>query len=238
MKMKYILTTCFILSVLSAYCQEFLTDCRDNKNYEIVEINDTFWMIQNLAYESSLSSPLTAEQRSKQPGLAGRYYHINELDSICPCNWKLPDAEDWIDYFNYLAVQQTDSLQIKLNVDKAHIAFMNYDQEINIFSESNPISLIPNGRMEGDQYYFYEGQADYWLMDPPNFGDGQRNKRPGLVHVLPEVYDGKTHIHIRSNGFTNIHSHNHHLDPKKEKKLRKFMVRCVRIKDETKAKQR
>jgi uncharacterized protein (TIGR02145 family) len=233
--MKYGFTICFLLTALTSFCQEFLTDCRDNKNYKVVEINGTFWMAQNLAFESSLSSPLSEEQRAKQPGLTGRYYHLDELDSVCPCDWKLPDAEDWIDYFNYLAVQQTDSLQIKLSVDKAHIAFMNYDHEINIFSESNPLGLIPNGRMEGDQYYLYEGLADYWVLDPPNFGNGERNQRTGLVHVIPEVFDGKTHIHLRTKGVTNIHSHKHHLDPKKEKKLRKFMVRCVSIKHKTKA---
>jgi hypothetical protein len=150
------------------------------------------------------------------------------LDSVCPLDWRLPDPEDWIIYFNYLVVNLPDPAQVKLSVDKMHIAFMEYSDDFNIFSENNPLNLIPTGRLEGGDYFLPDDYADYWTHDPPNFNPGNRNERPGVVHVIPEVYDGKTHIHLRKDGFTNIHSHKHHLNPKKTKKLRKFMVRCVK----------
>jgi hypothetical protein len=126
-----------------------------------------------------------------------------------------------------LVSEYSENEQIKLVVDDASVGFLNNDS-IDLFGEQNPINLMSNGRVEGGEYFFYEDMADYWVKDPPNFNTGDRNNRPGLVHVLPKVYDGTTHIHIRSKVLTNIHSHKHHLDPKKERKLRKFMVRCVK----------
>ncbi len=227
--MKKLATIYLLLGPLVGFGQSELIDCRDSLSYKVVEIQGTLWMAENLIFESDRSSPLSPEQEEQQPNLSGRFYHVDEIDSICPCGWKLPDAEDWIDYFSYLsnAVDQ----QTKLSVDKVHIAFLEYESHLDIFSanpDSNPLNLVPTGRWEGGQYYLPGNYADYWTLDPPNFGEGDRNTRSGLVHVIPEVYEGKTHIHLRQNGFTNIHSHKHHLDPKKEKKLRKFMVRCVK----------
>lgn len=226
--MKNYLTIFFLLGCLGAHCQDLLTDCRDSLNYKVVDINGTLWMAENLNYGSDLSSALSEDQLAKQPNLSGRFYHVNEIDSICPCEWRLPDAEDWIDYFEYLSSTNPNNPQIKLTVDKNHIAFFDYDDHINIFSEDNPLNLVPTGRLEGGQDYPPDNYADFWTQDPPNFGEGERNNRSGVVHVLPETEDGTTHFHLRKNGLSNIHSHKHHLDPKKEKKLRKFMVRCVK----------
>lgn len=213
--------------------QHVLVDCRDSTAYDVVDIGGTLWMKEDLKYKSELSRSLTGDYADKYPHLRGRFYHINELDSVCPCDWKLPDVEDWIAFYDHLATINSDSLQIKLSFDKAAIAIMNYHSTIDVFSDDNPLNLRTNGRMEGEQYFYLEGLADYWVKDPPDFSEGTRNLRPGVVHVLPQVFSGKTHIHIRSQGLSNIHSHNHHLDPKKEKKLRKFMVRCIKPKDGT-----
>ena len=167
-------------------------------------------------------------QQLKQPNLQGRYYHVNELATVCPCDWRLPDPEDWINYFDYLAKATVDSTQVQLSTDKSHIAFHEYSDDIDLFAPESPLQLIPTGRFEGGEFILPKDYADYWTHDPPNFGPGDRNERPGVVIVIPEVEDGKTHIHMRQKGFTNIHSHKHHLDPDKEKKLRKFMVRCVK----------
>ena len=219
---------CLLLSSFLATAQEQLVDCRDQQVYWTVEIKGTLWMTQNLNLETRLSTGLSQEQLAEHPDLTGRYYHVFEVDTICPCGWRLPDAEDWINYFDYLATNYSDSGQIKLSVDDAHVAFMGYHESFDLFGQHNPIQLGSNGRVEGDQFYFYPDMADYWTKDPPNFNEGSRNNRPGLVHVIPDVHDGTTHIHLRADGFTNIHSHQHHLNPKKEKKLRKFMVRCVK----------
>ena len=227
--MKGLATIYFVLVTLVCDGQSVLIDCRDSLSYRVIEIRGTLWMAENLVFNSKLSSPMSAEQKEKQPNLSGRFYHVNEIDSICPCDWNLPDTEDWINYFSYLS--DSARQQTKLSFDKSHIAFHEYENHTDIFSdnhESNPLNLIPTGRWEGGQYYSPDNYADYWTLDPPNFGEGDRNARSGLVHVLPEVHEGRTHIHFRAKGFTNIHSHKHHLDAKKEKKLRKFMVRCVK----------
>jgi uncharacterized protein (TIGR02145 family) len=184
-------------------------------------------MAENLNYETKLSSSYKPNENSPI-SLKGRYYHVSERDSICPCEWKLPDAEDWINYFKFLSENDTTPSQVQLSMHKKHIALSGYEGNIELFGSSNPLDLVPNGRMEGGTQLMISGMADYWTADPPNFGEGDRNTRTGVVHVIKQVEDGTTHIHMRASGLTNIHSHRHHLDPKKEKKLRLFMVRCIK----------
>ncbi len=223
--MKYFIVLAYLLSHTAVHGQDLMVDCRDQQEYPIADINGTLWMAANLRYETSLSSRITKEQKEKQSDLVGRYYHVNEINSICPCDWRLPDADDWINYFDFLAANKS---QVKLAVDKSHISFHEYDGSINIFSEDSPINLIPTGRLEGGTFYLPDNYADFWTDDPPRFGELDSDSRLGIAHILTEVYDGKTHIHLRQTGISNIHSHKHHLDPDKEKKLRKFMVRCVK----------
>jgi uncharacterized protein (TIGR02145 family) len=92
--MKYLPFIGLLFGPLISQGQTEFVDCRDSLSYKVVDIRGTLWMAENLNYESELSSPMSPEQLAKQPGLTGRYYHLNEIDSICPCDRKLPDVED------------------------------------------------------------------------------------------------------------------------------------------------
>ena len=60
-------------------------------------------MLDNLDYEANNSVGLTEEQKTNSTfNLAGRYYHFINSDSVCPTGWRLPNRQDWIDYFNFL----------------------------------------------------------------------------------------------------------------------------------------
>jgi len=210
----------YCLFTLGTICFSFLAngqsgtliDARDGKSYLTTEINGVQWMLKNLEFETPRSVAVTPEQaeRFKQFKLQGRYYHFEELDSVCPTGWRIPNVQDWTTYFQFLAEAYPE---IKLDVltfdeDNHYTTFMNYNQRIDLFKENNPMNLNPTGRIEGTTFNVPDVYADLWTLDDE------------------ETFMGKSHIHIM-NPWTTIHSHKHNLKPKQEKKLRKFMVRCV-----------
>ena len=210
--MKFLLILIICCPLICSGQSTTLTDLRDGKSYQTVNINGTLWMLDNLDHITQNSTGLTSKQieNYRQFNLNGRYYHFQELDSICPVDWRLPDVDDWTRYFNFLV---TDYPEVKLDIlsfdeDNYYTSFMNYDKSIDLFKEDNPLNLNPTGRIEGKTFNIPDVYADYWTRDPQ------------------ETFEGKSHIHIM-NAWTTIHSHKHHLRPNKKNKLRKFMVRCV-----------
>ena len=208
----------FFISFLPLICVsqiDTLTDDRDGRIYLAKEINGTHWMLENLDYETALSTGVTSEQQEEfdKFDLNGRYYHFQELASVCPSGWELPSVNDWKNYFEYLA---KDYVQLRLemvefNEKNHHTSFMNYNKVIDVFKPGNPLNLYPTGRIEGKIFSPPDVYADFWTYDKA------------------ETYKGKSHIHIM-NAWTTIHSHKHNLQPKRKNKLRKFMVRCVESK--------
>jgi hypothetical protein len=66
--------------------------------------------------------------------------------------------------------------------------------------------------------------ADFWIQDLRTKADGFEADAYRPVKV---VYPGTSHIHL-FNEYTNIHSHEHNLNPEEKDKLRRFLVRCIK----------
>jgi len=207
------LTPVFLLIIHLCYAQNnSLLDPRDGQSYSTVTIRNMIWMTDNLNYATNYSVPLSKENEKEYEkfDLRGRYYHFQELDSVCPAGWRLPSVQDWQNYFEFLVKDLPEiELQIQEFDEPNHyITFMNYDGKIDLFENGNPLHLNPTGRIEGEIFNVPDVYADYWTKDPD------------------ETYAGKSHAHIM-NVWTTIHSHKHNLKPGQKKKLRKFMVRCI-----------
>ncbi len=171
-------------------------------------------MLDNLDYDANNSVALSEEQKTnfKKFNLHGRYYHFINADSVCPGGWRLPDTQDWIDYFNFLVKENPKRVKLKmiaLEDENYYFSFVNYEKRIDLFEEGNPLALNPTGRIEGGKFNVPDVYADYFTTDSK------------------ATFRGKSHIHIM-NIYTTIHSHEHNLQPEKEDELRKFMVRCVK----------
>ena len=164
-------------------------------------------MLDNLDLNTDLSE--TFDEMEKYD-LAGRYYHMSEIDSICPVGWRIPNVEDWISYFKFLAVEQTPGVELEITSidDPVHYTISNYSDKIDLFADGNLLELKPTGRVEGEVFNLPDNYADYWTFD------------------ANEEVEGRSHIHIM-NPWTTIHSHKHHLKLNQKNKLRKFMIRCV-----------
>ena len=194
---------------IAGYSQDILSDNRDNQTYQTTEIAGTIWMTNNLAYKTDLSLSPTSEIINIY-NLYGRYYHVDEFEYVCPDGWRIPDVDDWTKYFQFLTSQHVPEVELEISrIEKPiHYTFSNYSDHIDLFAEGNPLNLSPTGRIEGGVQNIPDSYADFWTMD------------------ANEEVSGKTHIHIM-NPWTTIHSHKHHLQTSKKKKLRFFMVRCV-----------
>jgi uncharacterized protein (TIGR02145 family) len=202
---------------VNSYCQVDLVDSRNGKVYRTKVIGNTTWMIENLDYNQTNSVGLTQEQidRFKEFNLHGRYYHFENVDSVCPNGWRLPTTQDWSDYFDFLVKESPRKVKLKTiarQEENYYFGFLNYEKRLDLFKVGNPLNLNPTGRIEGGKFNAPDVYADYYTTDSK------------------ETFKGRSHIHIM-NIYTTIHSHEHNMQPDKEEELRKFMVRCVTIND-------
>jgi uncharacterized protein (TIGR02145 family) len=211
------ITIGFLTMALNSFCQADLVDVRDGKVYRTKDIGKATWMIDNLDYTQKNSIGLTQEQkdRYKEFNLHGRYYHFENIDSVCPVGWRLPNVENWTDYFNFLVAANHKRVKLEnlvVNDPTHYTSFLNYSKRIDLFSADSPLNLKPTGRVEGGKFNVPDVYADYFTTDSR------------------ESFKGRSHIHMM-NAWTTIHSHDHNMQPDKEEELRKFMVRCVKNTD-------
>ena len=186
-------------------------DPRDSQEYRIKTINGNVWMLDNLNFYTDLSM-ITDATTEHAPD--GRFYYINELDSVCPEGWTVSRKEDWLSYFEYLVEHASDTtLRITEN-DMDEIIEIDHWGRLDVFEEVNPLELKHTGWIEGGVWIPEEimppPNANYWVLEP---------ERDELQ---------RTHVHIGTIRIR-IHHHKHHLKPNQENKLRRFMVRCVKL---------
>lgn len=198
----------------SGQSQNTMIDPRDNQEYKTTNINGTIWMTENLNYETDLSLEPTDEEKSKHKltGVRGRYYHFQERQSLCPDGWRLPNWNDWKNYIIHLTKDQgIIDLFYEEEKEPEHFhAVSGFSEIIDLFAENNPLSLRPIGRIQGQTLSTSPDTpfADYWTMDEH------------------ETTSGTSHVHLWE--VLNVHSHQHHMDPKNSEELRRFMCRCIK----------
>ena len=228
--MKFLLLSFLVLliSIETRGQEQYLTDARDGQQYLTAEVNGSRWMLENLNYLSTKSIGLSPAQQETYPHVQGRYYHQEELDSVCPTGWRLPGMTDWLSYFEFLGQQHQAEISYKSYRD--HVEIRDYDDQFQLFAEDSPLHLKFGGIYEGDELIIKGDYVNYWLQDLTSSADmGERDllERLGIKRVR-KVYGGTSHIHL-GHPWTQIHSHEHHLDPADEASLRRFMVRCIEI---------
>ncbi|MEP0987827.1 FISUMP domain-containing protein [Ekhidna sp.] len=203
----------YLIVSIQAFSQveSSVIDERDGQVYRTSSINGTTWMLDNLNYNSKLS---IAADPTKVYAPKGRFYHIEELDSICPSGWIVSTKEDWLTYFEYIVANTNDST-IKITENKTdEIVEIDYWGKIDIFNVINPLEIKHTGWVEGgkwfDSHMIEPPNANFWVLEP---------NRDELE---------RTHVHVMGDLRIRIHRHKHHLKPNQEMKLRRFMVRCVK----------
>jgi len=102
-------------------CGDILTDNRDNKNYETIQIGLQCWMKQNLNYETSNSACYA--NNNSNCNIYGRLYSWAEVmnsssssstnpsnvQGICPEGWHLPSDNEWKQLEIFLGMSQAQA---------------------------------------------------------------------------------------------------------------------------------
>jgi len=84
---------------------EPLIDPRDGKVYQCKKIGDKFWMVENLAYQTTTNSPYYASD-SLRYYIYGRLYFAEELAEASNIpGWHIPDTSEWMELLTYYKLE-------------------------------------------------------------------------------------------------------------------------------------
>ncbi|MCQ2106628.1 MAG: hypothetical protein MJZ26_12640 [Fibrobacter sp.] len=142
-----------------------LFDERDGRSYKVVKINDSYWMAENLKYETSSSycyndDPINCEKYGKlypwtvALGISSKYnseripysyYYDYAETSICPEGWVVPYRGDWESLINYA---KSDGLKSSFGWKRDYNG-----------KDSYGFSALPGGRRLWDGSYEKETEA-------------------------------------------------------------------------------
>ncbi len=82
-----------VTAVYEELLEGIFTDERDGSMYTWVKYDDTFWMNQNLHWDSTYCY----DQKEYNCNSSGNYYiyRLNNIQDDCPDNWQVPTKQEW-----------------------------------------------------------------------------------------------------------------------------------------------
>lgn len=214
MKLRILLVVAFVnicsfVKCQIAYPAGEITDARDGKRYQTINIDNTTWLTENMKYETENAVIILNNEYGINTD--GYYYPHEEASHVCPAEFRLPEEKDWEKYVELvleLKKVPKDSIEyFKIGKRKNRSKGMTaHIDQFNFFNDPNPLKLEVSGIIQGNKLVS-DGAMSFWT-------------RKGGTN------DIKYHVHIESNSAYN-HTHKHHIVTRKKKK-RKFLVRCVK----------
>jgi uncharacterized protein (TIGR02145 family) len=184
-----------------------ITDTRDGKRYEIIEIEGLKWFRDNLQFETDLSyCPNFSNDGDCKDG---NFYAYTEIDKICPVGWRIPTDKEFEAYLIYRILQEggesSDLVIDTLQRKKFSVNYIDSKDKVNLISEGNPLKLQMPGWVEGNKM--------------------ARSQTVSIWVHHSEIEDEKFHVHITNRNYI-LHTHNSYIDDTEEKS-RKLKVKCV-----------
>lgn len=160
------LTYLTILISFSSFCQnDILVDPRDDQEYRIKKMNGLKWMLDDLNYFTDYSFDLSMEDQEKYDVPEARWYHLTEINTVCPEGWRLPTGDEWLAYIKTLA--DAKGAKYSEGTYKSDYAIWKFKDYIDIYGSDNPLDLQVMGIYESEQFIQSPGSADYWIQDIP-----------------------------------------------------------------------
>lgn len=186
-----------------------MTDERDGKTYQTIQVDETLWLAENMKYKTENSEEHSFSNTDIP--LDGYYYPHDEVPQVCPPEYRIPNSQDWEIYMKYLFdLKNIPSSSISPNQSnkkgKEYKGAMFAGDSFKPFEEPNPLHLQGDGHTQAGQMVAI-GSMNIWMK-------------------YENSTDPNYHLHLDKDGY-GIHTHKHHITTKK-KKLRKFSVRCVK----------
>ena len=222
--MRSLLIFFIVISSIQLFAQETLTDPRDGQEYQITHFNGLKWMIDDLNYFTELSYDLSEEENAKLKVRVpkARWYHLTEINSVCPEGWRLPTGDEWLAYLK----SRLDENGMKYSegtYKSDYSIWAKKKKQMDFYKDGNLLSLQVMGIFQGKRFDQYPGSSDYWIQDIPMRSELEKGSDMRAVKL---TYPNRSHVHLYPNR-TNFHSHMHHLDENEPTEMRRFLVRCV-----------
>lgn len=204
----FILLSSFSTSQLILRQGDFV-DTRDGKTYQTFTLDSRVWIAENMKFKTPGAEIHDENDQGIKPD--GYFYPFQEINEVCPCEFRIPTTSDWEAYFAFLLeLKNISDLSTEYvgfdKRDEHFVACDVSDNQLKPFQEPNPLQLKDHGHTQDGELVGI-GSMNFWIK---HYGSA----------------DPKYHLHLMRSGF-NIHSHEHHIT-KKKRKLRKFSVRCVK----------
>ncbi|HAW20543.1 MAG TPA: hypothetical protein DCX14_10200 [Flavobacteriales bacterium] len=141
-----------------------MTDPRgDGSVYSITNYCGTYWMTQNVRYETESS-----EIRAANPDESyGRAYYPIEFARVCPIGWKVPTDKDWMNLEECLGLTDLgDSNEIRGTHGDDMKMDADWDDQTSgadgTGSNSSAFNALPAGIYDGVKFKFFGKQAGFW----------------------------------------------------------------------------
>ncbi len=199
-------------------CDEVFVDGRDEREYELIEIDDRCWFAEDLRYGEGDPDLVEAENRRQWEG-AGvnsypalmvdenlyNWYAVESLD-LCPDGWSVPTDDEWHSLENHLSLEECNPDRtgsfgcypagIKLKGD-SDIEIWNEESCIDSEYECSGFSATPTGARYKSGTNFGEDIAFYWTSSESEDGALFRNIRSGRGDVFRNDIDKSSGMAIR-----------------------------------------
>ncbi|MEL6987899.1 MAG: FISUMP domain-containing protein, partial [Bacteroidota bacterium] len=207
--------TCLILIMITQthlYCQDHFSydnfvDERDGKVYQTIDLGETIWIAENMKFKTQRSEEHFIEH--SETAYDGYYYPLEEVTQVCPDGFRIPNITEWEEYIRLIYKERkntVDDLEISRLKKKGNELVI--AETSNTFDSLNILNIRDHGHTQNGEI-FALGSFNMWI-----------------THDSSE--DPKYHLHLDDEGFS-IHTHEHHIIDK-EKRRRKFSIRCVKEK--------
>ncbi len=136
-----------------------MTDPRDSKKYEIVDIDGVTWMAQNLNYNDASDSTECVDEDEINCGERGRLYSFTSAKKVCPTGWHLPDSSEWNAMVSYV-----DTLYRYAGSSPFWHVSNNY-LGLEMMSTGLKIAYLRNGFDAAEMRYRVSDGAYYWSAE-------------------------------------------------------------------------
>jgi uncharacterized protein (TIGR02145 family) len=203
--------------------ENLFADPRDNQQYRFTEIHGLKWMLDDLNYFTDLSFdlPKAINDTLRVSVPPARWYHLSEINDVCPQGWRLPTGDEWLAYVKSRLAER-DMRYSEGTYKSDYAIWARRNEDIQLYEEGNPLNLQVMGIFQGDEFVQAPGSADYWIQDIPMKSEVETD----TIKAVKRTFPNRSHVHLYPNR-TNFHSHMHHLEETNPAEMRRFLVRCV-----------
>lgn len=200
-----------VACLLFTACQSsgILIDTRDGQKYHYVEINEHYWLAENMRYnvEGSKLNP-------NNPNLLyGRLYNWHQAKQACPEGWYMPLDVHFYDVERF-CINNEELLFTKKKFRGNATILKSNEGWTPPGTDSLGLNILPAGRADDDGFDYLGTTAFFWTGDSHMFG-GEFTKRFAYYRYLDNDSLGiEANSHEKNNNYYSCRCIKH--IPKKE----------------------